>query len=117
MQGEEIVRQIAAQRREDHHFISWWRREEDWLDFELLNTFLENVKPDEEIGGFTLLGMDEMWERVSKLAGNRVAKGHNGAGDVITWKRPSGREMTCPFTPETLIRIIDVESQGNFVDG
>ena len=99
MKGEEVLRQIAARRKAGNSFISWWRREEDWLDVELLDIYLQNVKPDEEIGGFNLLGMDEMWEMVRKVAGPRVERRRDGTEEAIAWKRKSGRQMICPFTP------------------
>lgn len=117
MKGDEIVRQIDARRGDDHRFVRWWRREEDWLDFELLDTFVQNIREDEEIEGFALLGMDEMWEYVRKVAGSRVERGERDGEAVVTWRRKSGRVMTCPFTPESLIRIFDVETRGNYIDG
>jgi hypothetical protein len=116
MTGDEIAKQIAGQRTAEKFFIKWWRKEEDWLDFDLIDIFLQNVTPDEEIGGFDLLDMEEMWQYVQRVAATRVARTNKKNEEVIEWRKKSGEELVCPFTPDTLIRIFDVESHGNFVD-
>ncbi|HEY6873097.1 MAG TPA: hypothetical protein VI298_10270 [Geobacteraceae bacterium] len=116
MKGEDIVKQIAERRKEGQFFIRWWRKEEDWLDFDLIETFLANVNPEEEIGGFDLLGMEEMWEYVLKVGASRVARTKQRGEDVVLWQRKPGEELVCQFTPESLLKIFDVESHGDFVD-
>ncbi len=116
MTGAEVVRQIAAGRKEGQFFIRWWRREEDWLDFDLIETFVAKTKPDEEIGGFSLLGMEEMWEYLRNLSSPRVERTTRKDEEVIRWQKKSGEELICPFTPESLIQIFDAESRGNYVD-
>lgn len=117
MKGEEIARKIAEGKKNGAQFISWWRREQDWLEFELIDNFLRDVKPDEEIEGYSLVGMDGALEHVRNLAGDRVKIREGDTGTYIFWRRPNGRELTCPLTADSVIRIIDVESRGNFVDG
>lgn len=116
MKGTEIVKQIAELRKDGQFFIKWWRKEEDWLDLDLIDTFLRNVKPDEEIGGFDLLGMEEMWEYVQKVGSSRVERTKKRGEEVIVWQKKPDQELVCPFTPESLIQIFDVESHGDFVD-
>ena len=116
MTGKEIVKLIAERKKEGQFFIKWWRKEEDWLDMDLIGTFLENVKPDEEIGGFDLLTMEQMWEYVLKVAASRVERTKKRGEDVVVWQKQPGEELVCPFTPESLLQIFDVESHGDFVD-
>ncbi|HEX8960867.1 MAG TPA: hypothetical protein VF775_04775 [Geobacteraceae bacterium] len=116
MKGEDIVRQVADGRKEGQFFIRWWRKEEDWLDFDLIDTFLANAKPDEEIGGYDLLTMEEMWEYVRKVGGNRVARTTRKGEEVILWQKEPDKETVCQFTPDSLLKIFDVESRGNYVD-
>ena len=89
---------------------------EDWLDFDLLETFVETVDPDEEIGGFDLLTMEEMWEQVQKVCASRVEKTKKRGEDVVVWQKGEGEELVCPFTPEALLHIFDTETHGDFVD-
>jgi hypothetical protein len=116
MTGKEIGKQIAEQRKDGQVFIKWWRKEEDWLDFDLLETFVETVDPDEEIGGFDLLTMEEMWEQVQKVCASRVEKTKKRGEDVVVWQKGEGEELVCPFTPEALLHIFDTETHGDFVD-
>lgn len=121
MKGSEVVERIRLERSPDKQFIKWWRREEDWLDYDLIDRFLENASPDEEIGGFELVGMEDVWERITHVTGPRVRREKHGATDVVVWKRKSEeteaeKEYTCIYMPDSLIKILDVETRGNLVD-
>ncbi len=116
MTGNEVIKQLAERRKEGQVFIRWWRKEEDWLDLDLIDRFVENAKPDEEIGGFDLLSMDEMWEQVQKVGSSRVERTKKRGEEVIVWQKTVGEELVCPFTPESLLQIFDVETHGDFVD-
>ena len=116
MTGNEVIKQLAERRKEGQVFIKWWRKEEDWLDLDLIDRFIENVKPDEEIGGFDLLTMEEMWAQVQKVGSSRVERTKKRGEEVVVWQKTAGEEMVCPFTPESLLHIFDVETHGDFVD-
>ncbi len=116
MTGKEIVSQIRAQRGPEDVFIKWWRREEDWLDYDLINRFVANVQEDETIDGFELVGVDELWEEVRRLAGKRVEKVERGGEDLLLWERKEGDKRECLFTPENLLDLFDAETGGNYVD-
>ena len=116
MTGKEVMQQIAETRSGDHQFIKWWRKEEDWLDFDVIDTFVVNTRDDEEIGGFTLLGAKEMWDYLEKVAPGRVTKTQMGGNDLIAWRKKSGEELQCAYTPQALIDIFDAETQGNYID-
>ena len=62
MTGKEIVEQIKAQRKENHAFIKWWRKEEDWIDYDLIDRFVATARDNEVIDGFELVGIDEIGE-------------------------------------------------------
>ncbi len=116
MRGADIAKEIPERRKEGQFFIRWWRKEEDWLDFDLIDTFLTNINPDEEIGGYDLLGMEEMWEYVRKVCGDRVARTTRKGEEVILWQKQPDNELVCLFTPDSLLKIFDAESRGNYVD-
>lgn len=116
MSGDDILEQITMQKRDDHLFIKWWRKEEDWLDFDRIDTFIENLSPDEEIGGFDLLTMDEMWENLEKVASSRIEREKKRGEDVILWRNKAGEERVCPYNAESVMTIFDVETHGDFVD-
>jgi hypothetical protein len=119
MRGREIVASLNERRTENHCFVKWWRKEEDFLDYDLIDRFVENTGGIEEIGGIDLLTMDDMWNEVSRIGGSRVSLLHNGNGDRVEWvhKGKTGvHKNVCAFTPETLMEIYDVETRGNPVD-
>lgn len=119
MRGPEIMRAIDEQVGHEHRFVRWWRKEEDFLDYDLINRFIENHKMDEEIGGIDLLTMDDMWGELKRVGGKRVRLVHSPSGDIVEWEhegRGGVERSVCPFTPESLISIYDVETHGNPVD-
>jgi hypothetical protein len=116
MTGKDILNQINERKEDDHKFISWWRKEEDWLDFDLVDRFIKNVDPVEEIGGFDLHTMEEMWQNLEAVAPDRVQRDTQRGEEIIVWKRTSGEEQTCPFIPSSVMTIFDVETHGDNVD-
>jgi len=116
MIGNEILKQIKERRAADHRFIKWWRKEEDWLDFDLLDAFIANIDPTEELGGFDLLTMDEMWENLEKVTSSRVEREKKRGEDVIVWRNKAGEERVCPYNAESMMTIFDVETHGDVVD-
>ncbi len=119
MRGTEIIKTLDERRRRDHQFVKWWRKEEDFLDYDLIDRFVENVSTGDEIGGVELLTMDEMWGELKRVSGGRVKISHGVSGDNVEWVHSgkSGRHTDiCPYIPETLLTIYDVETHGNPVD-
>lgn len=119
MTGREILNMLKERRTDDHCFVKWWRKEEDFLDFDLLDRFENNLSSSEEIGGVDLLTMDEMWDELKRIGGERVNLVRDKAGDTVEWvhegKQGVHKEV-CIYCPETLLTIYDVETRGNPVD-
>ena len=119
MRGQDIIKTLNERRGEKYCFVKWWRKEEDFLDFDLIDRFVENTTGAEEFGGVDLLTMDDMWNEVRRISGSRVTLLHDKNGDRVEWvhKGKTGiRTNSCAFTPETLMQIYDVETKGNPVD-
>jgi hypothetical protein len=119
MRAHELIKNLSERRNEGFCFVKLWRKEEDFLDVDLIDRFVENVSGTEEFGGMDLLTMDDMWNEVKRIGGSRVTLTHGTMGDNVTWvhKGKSGlRTNVCAFTPETLMQIYDVETRGNPVD-
>lgn len=118
MKESEAVQLIADRRTEHHHFVKWWRKEEDFLDYELISSFIENAAANREIGGIELLTLDDMWNDLKRV-GARVRLLHHPEGTKIEWLH-EGRSGTstkvCDYTPQSLMTIFDVETKGNPVD-
>lgn len=116
MNGEELLKQIRERRTAEHEFIKWWRKEEDFLDFDRIDVFIDNFNVSDIIEGFDLLTMEEMWENLKKVTGSRVEKDKERGADVIIWHRKSREEKVCPYNPETIMTIFDVETHGDYID-
>ena len=119
MRAHDIIKTLDERRAENYQFVKCWRKEEDFLDYDLIDRFLENTKGTEEFGGIDLLTMDDMWNEVRRIGGTRVKLLHDKNGDKVEWvhKGKTGlKTNVCAFTPETLMEIFDVETKGNPVD-
>jgi len=119
MRGPEIISALDARRTDEHEFVKWWRKEEDFLDYDLIDRFIDNTTSGEEVGGLDLLTMDEMWDEIVRICGSHVKRMLDSSGDRIEWvhKGKSGTSThLCAYTPQTLMEIFDVETRGNPVD-
>jgi hypothetical protein len=119
VRGREILETINERRTDKHRFVRWWRKEEDFLDYDLVDRFVANSSDNEEIGGIDLLTMDDMWKVVKKVGGSRIKLVHSTGGDTVEWVHEGHRGVkteVCSFTPETLMTIFDAETHGNPVD-
>lgn len=119
MTGREIANILKERRRDEHQFVKWWRKEEDFLDYDLIDRFMDNVSSSEEIGGVDLLTMEEMWNELKRIGGTRVKLLHEKSGDKVEWVHPGKQGVhkeVCIYSPETLLTIFDVETRGNPVD-
>jgi hypothetical protein len=116
MIGREVTKTIDGMRTENHKFVKWWRKENDFLDYDLLDRFLSSRDAGEEIGGVELLTMDDMWNEVKRVGGKRVNLIHEPKGDSIEWThkvKDTVRTDHCAYTPPALIAIYDAETRGN----
>ncbi len=118
MQGYELIKSIREQRDDSHRFIKFWRKEEDFLDFDLLDRFLGNLRDDQVIDGFELMDTDAMWQTVQKATGGQVVTRTVKDGkDLLLWTDSQGlvtKEL--PFNEESLITIFDAETDDSYVD-
>lgn len=123
MKGYELVKQIDNEKgaHPDRVFIKWWRKEEDFIDFDLVAHFLQNMNYGTEIGGFELINQEEMWRTLESRCEGRVHKEQRDGDWVLRWTPPEGAEVEekqaeYPYTPEALLKILDVETDYNYVD-
>lgn len=120
MTGTELLHEIEMRKEPRHQFIKWWRKENDFTDIEMLDSFSEGVRAGDEFGGFELLGMEELWSIVDRLCNGRVVRRVFDQHEDIVWDRVGkdgvARCYTCSFAPEFLIQIFDVETRGNYIE-
>ncbi|MDO3376906.1 hypothetical protein [Geoalkalibacter halelectricus] len=116
MNGLQIAEEIKRTRTDQQHFIRWWRRENDFVDYQLIERFLETASEDDEFEGFELLDVESMWETLENKVDGRVQRDKRKAGEMIVWQRPGKEDQTCPFSPESIMTIFDVETRGNVIE-
>jgi hypothetical protein len=123
MQGYELVKEIEKEKsgHAERVFIKWWRKEEDYIDFDLVVRFLENLNYASDISGFELIDQDAMWRVVESRSNGKATKVQRDGRWVVLWSPPKGSETEitcteCDYTPETLLKILDAETNDNFVD-
>jgi len=115
MNSEEIRAEINRRKSESTRFIRWWRKENDFVDFELLNKFLDRLGHSEEFAGFELLDTEEMWQALMKACPSCARRENRSRGAVIVWQAEGGRGDTVelPYTAESIMTIFDAETRGN----
>lgn len=116
MRRNEIQQMLETQMSPQHRFVRWWRSENDFFDYELIDRFQNSLTGEEEIGGFELLTMDEMWDEVKRVAGERVIHYRDGGSDFVEWLPLNGTQMHTeihPYSAETLQMIFDAETDDN----
>ena len=123
MQGYELVKKVKTESsaHPERVFIKWWRNEEDFIDFDLVTRFLERLDYGAELAGFELIDQDKMWRTIESRCNGRASKVERDGTVVLLWTPPRGAELAeklteYPFTPESLLKILDVETDYNFVD-
>lgn len=118
MKSNEILQDLKQAKLNGKEFIKWWRRENDFADYEMIDRFIERGD-HAEIENYTLLDMDEMWElaKTWKSSGLRCIKSEDGK--TIEWqhtgKDGQPRTHTCPYNAESLMTIFDVETRGDTI--
>ncbi|GAM11088.1 hypothetical protein OR1_03397 [Geobacter sp. OR-1] len=116
MKGLDVRSVVTDSVTSEHRFVRWWRKENDFVDYDLLDRFLENLSPNEEIGGIELLTMDQMLNEVKRITGNRLTVTHRESGDALKWVhegKTGEQTKECILTPEMLLNIYDTETRGN----
>lgn len=120
MESRDVMDQVRNRRTADHRFIKWWRREHDFLNFDLIDRFEERLPQETGIKwleGFDLLNTEQMWSELQKRVPERVRREKRRSGEVIVWDRGEEGEQVCPFTAENVMVVFNVETRGNVIDG
>jgi len=120
MNGKELFKELEQLREQNHHFIKWWRKENDFVDIELIDTFYETAKAGDQYEGFELLDMEQLWVIVKKQCGERVMRTMKEGQEILNWehldKQGEKRTISSSFAPEFLMQIFDVETRGNYIE-
>lgn len=120
MKASEIAMELRQNKVDEKSFIKWWRKENDFVDYELVETFINTTDPNLEFAGYEVLDLQGMWETLKHASPERVTREKRGHREVIVWRHRSqdGTEKTevCNFTPQSVITIFDAETRGDVID-
>lgn len=113
MTRNEVINQIATQRRVTHFFIKSWETGHSFVDIDLIERFIRKTGQDRAIEGFELLDMEQMWQTLIDLDPDKLTRIKRGDSEIIewAWKDSDGTEKknVYPFTPGGIMTIIDDE--------
>jgi len=68
-----------------------------------------------------LIDQQQMWQIIESRCQGRVSKVQRNGQWVLHWTPPKGAEVEeklpqYPYTPEALLKILDIETNYNYVD-
>lgn len=119
MRSGEIIRDIRKGQEEGQAFVKWWRIENDFTDYELCGSFIENARSDHEFGGYELLDLEQMWDVLTRWKPTGLKRVTTAEGEVIEWQKEVADDTLqleiCPFIPESVMAIFDYETRGDVV--
>ncbi len=118
MDGSQLREQISRERRPDQQFIKWWRREHDFMNFELIDQFTRKLDAEDIkwLEGYELLNMDALWTELEKRAPGSALRQKRRGQEVIVRNPGRPEENVFPLTPEVLMNIFDEETGGDVID-
>jgi len=109
----EIIEQIAARRTVKQFFIKSWETGHTFVDFDLIERFINRHGHERPLEGFELLDMEQMWQALIQLDQDKLQRVKRGESEVIEWtwqdKDSLEKKTVYPFTPAGIMTIIDDE--------
>ena len=109
----EVIDQIASQRREEHCFIKSWETGHTFVDLDLIERYVTKTGRESAIEGFELLNLEQMWQTLIELDPDKLQRVKTGAGEIIEWVWSDSygieKKTVYPFTAEGIMTIIDDE--------
>ena len=116
MDEREFLKVIEQGKKEGKEFIKWWRKENDFADFELIDRYLQAEDVQNDFENFDLLNKDEMWEVLQEQITGELYHRVATKSDTIEWQRPGkdGEKHTyvCPYNAHSIMAIFDAETKG-----
>ena len=120
MKEFQIRRDLELGLQQGKEFIKWIRKENDFVDFDLIDRFLKMAESNYEIADFELLHKDEMWKILKDCKPSGLRRSRSTKGEKIEWRHQGkdGREHTysCPYTAKAIMSIFDTETGGDTLE-
>jgi hypothetical protein len=108
MTEADFLKVIEQGKKEGKEFIKWWRKENDFVDFELIDRYLQTEDARHDFENFDLLDIEEMWEILKEQVPGELYHRVATKSDTIEWQRigKDGEKHTyvCHLMPTRLCR-------------
>lgn len=119
MRTNEIIDGIRQGQKQGKSFIKWWRIENDFIDYETFDSFIEHAGSKHEIAGYELLDIDEMWAELKRWKPTGLNRRATTRGEEIEWQHLGAdgtlKVETCPLTARSIMHIFNAETGGDVV--
>jgi len=117
MGESEFLDVIEQGKKNGKEFIKWWRKENDFVDFDLIDRYLRINDGRRNFENFDLLDKDEMWDVLQKQIPGDISHRVATKSDTIEWRHlgKDGEKHTyvCPYNAHSIMAIFDAETKGD----
>ncbi len=112
MTPQQLQQQIDQQRRPEHDFIAWTEPGQSSDQVELLDYFLrQRLANISVIGSFTLMALEDLWQRLQALQGDRLSRHWRNKVEVLDWQVTDAdgrtRMRSCSYRPEGVLAVYE----------
>lgn len=117
MNGYELKRRLMGTDISKRCIIKWWRKENDFADYELIDHFLQKLEPEQLFEGFELLTQEQMWHELHNREPVRIWMERRKGEQKLHWQHLGSdgqlREDVYRYTPEVLMALFERETHGD----
>lgn len=119
MRSSQVIRELETRQEKDLEFIKWWRVENDFADFELVDTFIRNADSSHVIADFELLDKEQMWQILKRWKPSGLKRLKSAKSEIIEWQHITKEGLrhtyTCPYNARSIMSIFDAETGGDTI--
>jgi hypothetical protein len=117
MTGYELKQRLMNSDNDGRCFIKWWRKENDFADYALIDQFLQHLTPESNFENYELLSMDDMWKELKRRAPTKVWMEKQKGEPMLHWKHHGSdgrlREDSYRYSAKVLMALFDQETHGD----
>ena len=119
MRSNQLKTELMQGKHHGKEFIKWWRKENDFADFELIDRYIDTLGSRHVGANFELLDKDQMWEILEHWKPAGLKRGNSNKGAKIEWqhlgKDGQKHTYTCPYSARNIMSIFDTETRGDTI--
>ena len=117
MEEGRFLKEIEQGKSQGKEFIKWWHIENDFVDFELIDHYLQAEDARHDFENFDLLDKDEMWEELKARTPDKLYHRVATKSDTIEWhhhgKDGEMHTYVCPYNAHSIMAIFNSETRHN----